>query len=73
MRIPFSSRQVRSLRGGLVNLGEAGALLSSALSLLLELPGATLCISALSAEQLVLLSAAVELTPALRAARQVIV
>lgn len=62
--------EVRSLRGGLVNLGEAAALLSAALSLLLELPSASLCVSALTAEQLVLLSAATELTPALRSARQ---
>ena len=55
--------------GAVVNVGEARALLAEAESLLAALSSQTLLISSLSLEQLQLISAGIELSPALRRAR----
>ena len=60
---------LRALRGALVNAGEARALLADATRCLATLLAQRLVISAAGGEQLATLSAAVELTPALRRER----
>lgn len=61
--------EMRELRGGLLNLHEARALLSQAASLLATTEAQKLLIVAIGGAQLALLTAACELSPPLRAAR----